>query len=1521
MRRYLMAVAGAGLLLAVASAAVALRGVAVDADLTAFGAAVLAASLTTALATAGLLATRRQAVPRPRPGEPRAGTFALLERLARHVALELREADRRSDGASTLPLTWTYAPSAVEGRDGGRSRPPVGASLWDAYETLSDRRLVVLGDAGSGKTTMARRFVLDGLDRRRAGDPVPVMFALHSWHPSNGSLSRWMADELESEYGLRRSEALALADGPLITPVLDGLDELPPHARSAVAEQLARGLSTSGGYVLTCRTSAFHRLEADQRRGLGPVLTLLPLSAADAAAQLERGHPEQAGSWDAVARAIERRPEGPLAQAFSSPWLVVLAQEAYASDHESRSPAELTDAERFPTADDIRRRILETADPTARSERLPGESGRRWLGLLTQAMGRDSDPYLLWWRMAAHRPRAVAGRLRWPLLVPPLLMWTARSGRLGVAAAVLLGAAALLTGVGRQAPPPRRLSPSAVLASVLPAAPEGPVGRRSVRHLRRVLATLVRLELGAVAPVVVVLTTVMGVSQAFTAPVPEALAISLVWPCAAGLAAVCLLGLGVPDDRPVPGAQVAHLGRDLVTALVRATAVVLLTCTPLAVVLRAGAGPSGHDTGLLLWTAAAVFAAALLDGSAWGRFRVAHLWHWTRGRLPWSLLAFLGEAGRQGLLAPAPGYGRGSYAFRHDLVRAAFGAQSAGRSPAVRAARRARADILDQVLALPEAIAHVAAAPEGTRRARARERVLSMAVNAFEADLPSVAEAAEGSYERFRQAHRRLQDAAAQRWWTRSGLVRTYRFAAWPAAAVAAAAAGLMVFPAGTLVTVATVVAVFCVLVLAWQWGEAAGSVGRSGGGPGTPGARRPAAPVWWSEERSLIRSRGSVAFRIGAFCELYAAAVWGARVATAPRGLGSGALPTIALAAAATWVVTLLGWLNARPYAEQWTALRSDDPADWPELPGGRGRYRDAAVQARRDWLVALARDGVMPLLRRRLGATHDERSLTLPPIDASRLTGSRGADQFVSTAAVQQTALHLRELESASIGVSGPRGGGKSTLMQRFCAPESAGYEDLLVLVPAPTSYDPREFLVHLFAEVCRAITGESAAEGTERPRRAGRLQRALAGLVALTGMLAVLAAVSWQDLSHAGRRLAGEPRLLVLVGGGLLALVGIAWTLALSGGAGRARAGAARQGRAPKRRASGAQAAAVHHLRTLQYQSTVQRTRSTQFTLPGGLGLQFTGGEQVQHTEHLLSYPELVARFRALLDLVALERRPLGGRVIIGIDELDKVGTAEEAERFLNDLKVVFGIQGCHFLVAVSEDALTAFGRRVLDVRTTFDSAFDRVVTVPPLGLGQARELLELRGVRLPEPFLWLCHALSGGLPRDLLRCVMALTTTRTLRGTDDLVPLARALLAEDADTVLSAQTRYAAALSGAQAPRALRWIADASQAPTAADAWEQLVREAPPVLPDDYPTGRAVTQVRAYLALGATLMRTFTEGTPTEIRDRFEVFRSAGGDMADRFATARALLAAEPDAAWSAVARARGGIPGLRALPEP
>ena len=108
-----------------------------------------------------------------------------------------------------------------------------------------------------------------------------------------------------------------------------------------------------------------------------------------------------------------------------------------------------------------------------------------------------------------------------------------------------------------------------------------------------------------------------------------------------------------------------------------------------------------------------------------------------------------------------------------------------------------------------------------------------------------------------------------------------------------------------------------------------------------------------------------------------------------------------------------------------------------------------------------------------------------------------------------------------------------------------------------------------------------------------------------------------------------------------------------------------------------------------------------------------------------------------------------------LVIGIDEFDKMESEDDARRFLNEVKSVFGMPDCFYLVSVSEDAMSSFERRGLPFRDVFDSSFDDIRRVDYLNFDTSIALLRRRVVGMPTNFEALAYVLSGGLPRDLIR----------------------------------------------------------------------------------------------------------------------------------------------------------------------
>lgn len=172
---------------------------------------------------------------------------------------------------------------------------------------------------------------------------------------------------------------------------------------------------------------------------------------------------------------------------------------------------------------------------------------------------------------------------------------------------------------------------------------------------------------------------------------------------------------------------------------------------------------------------------------------------------------------------------------------------------------------------------------------------------------------------------------------------------------------------------------------------------------------------------------------------------------------------------------------------------------------------------------------------------------------------------------------------------------------------------------------------------------------------------------------------------------------------------------------------------------------------------------------------------------------NFPELVADFRDLLTRIAADGASRGGRVVIAIDEVDRLGSDTQALAFLNEIKAVLGVPHVHYLISVAEDVGAAFVRRGLPHRDVTDSSLDDVVHVQPATLHESRAILAKRAPGLTEPYVMLAHALSGGVPRDIIRYGRHIMEMQEKAQSDELIDISRHLILQElAETLAGFRT---------------------------------------------------------------------------------------------------------------------------------
>lgn len=369
--------------------------------------------------------------------------------------------------------------------------------------------------------------------------------------------------------------------------------------------------------------------------------------------------------------------------------------------------------------------------------------------------------------------------------------------------------------------------------------------------------------------------------------------------------------------------------------------------------------------------------------------------------------------------------------------------------------------------------------------------------------------------------------------------------------------------------------------------------------------------------------------------------------------------------------------------------------------------------------WRRALREAGILSFLRERINITLLTRYSTVLSVEAAPGLRHLGDLKYhVPTVARDDLIQRVNQVDGGSFALAGPRGAGKTILMRAFCDGRFAAdpARDLGIVVSAPVDYEPRDFVLYLYAEVCK-----KTKEYVERLTPSKVLDTKKAWAIA--SRVRLLLPFPQRDTSRPPSALGDLSRL------------------------------------------------AERKLRQARYLQTFSTELSGKFGVPAA---ELTTKAATSLAEQPLTYPEIVADLREFLENIAnalrtatsvstkmLPRDESPPRVLIGIDELDRIGSGERARRFLDDIKAIFWVSGCYFLISVSEDALRAFELAGQGMRDVFDSAFDEIIRVEHLDFDASSHLLRARVTGLSTPYHALAYCLSGGLPRELMRAARAIT----------------------------------------------------------------------------------------------------------------------------------------------------------------
>ena len=510
---------------------------------------------------------------------------------------------------------------------------------------------------------------------------------------------------------------------------------------------------------------------------------------------------------------------------------------------------------------------------------------------------------------------------------------------------------------------------------------------------------------------------------------------------------------------------------------------------------------------------------------------------------------------------------------------------------------------------------------------------------------------------------------------------------------------------------------------------------------------------------------------------------------------------------------------------------------------------------------------------------------------------------------------------MDGGSIALAGPRGAGKSTLLKDFSqlsGDQMISVRGICVYVPAPAEYVAKEFIADLFQRLCEAYlqysrsTATTTLTGAGSPgvRRGGKFRRmialswltirALVAIVLAVWVAALLAGKTFSERSPSFAALARwvnqvqtvtrvrwpadrwyfEVAIVLIV----LLVVLTCWP--------RPRLWR-RYMRRPEEHELTRRAR--EHLLRLQVDKTVSKSATIASPIIRGMAFGLNRGTSVKYIPWTM--PELVGQARRFMEDVSAELRILNRAIFIGIDEIDRIGSLEHAERFIGEIKAIFGIEGCFFMVAVAEDVGSMFAQRATAGRTIVENAFDEIVTVRPLDLAEARDLLLRRVPGFTDAFVHLVHALSGGLPRELIRMSRRLVEVhveRTAAGQNSGYPPANKREPVNGPPVGSRLGDLAPALVQYAVIEALDAARDQMSYLLLGSAWAHVFDElrlaSAALRQDNNPHGAAYPVIEKISRMQADVPHSGTsedEGIACRILDRLSAFAYFGITVIDAF----------------------------------
>src|SRR6266700_18475 len=223
-----------------------------------------------------------------------------------------------------------------------------------------------------------------------------------------------------------------------------------------------------------------------------------------------------------------------------------------------------------------------------------------------------------------------------------------------------------------------------------------------------------------------------------------------------------------------------------------------------------------------------------------------------------------------------------------------------------------------------------------------------------------------------------------------------------------------------------------------------------------------------------------------------------------------------------------------------------------WGFLRSRRERLFQGLETARERWIDRLRNQALLPFILQTLNDLARGSALyatSLNPDIPPRLVERSEPRRLVASEAMDRIRAITESMREGSLGVSGPRGAGKTTIVRYFCddayratgegtapgaevrgAVPPPGEPELRVVLSAPVDYQPRDFILHLFLRLAETVLDSTLARQPEERRAIARRRwPALPGTRGWRGLTLTSSAARQVPMEDRSRRLLADLRYL--------------------------------------------------------------------------------------------------------------------------------------------------------------------------------------------------------------------------------------------------------------------------------------------------------------------------------------------------------------------------------------------------------